>query len=309
MEKTRACPTVHLVNDDLVILPVTLLTKMSSQENDGMADGSHSQTHVVSFQTLSAEGDLLLQRGCLHEAIDIYSKALAIRPTDKHCLVSRSKCYIQIGSPELGLKDADASIRNDPNFFKGIYQKAQALYAQGDFEAALMFFHRGHLMRPEMDEFRIGIQKAREAIENSIGHPREFHISVPLKLKRFLNDKQVARMTVVQEAASAKRGSVFKGDLTSPYNYAGPLNPNLENKLLEELYDDKTYLEGLLKDKDFVSFPDDHIVDLVKDGLRYIQTRVEFWRQQNPLYARPKGKRIKPRMDRGIRKDVPVVEK
>lgn len=34
---------------------------------------------------------------------------------------------------------------------------------------ALVSYHRGHLARPEMEEFRLGIQKAREAIDNSIG--------------------------------------------------------------------------------------------------------------------------------------------
>jgi hypothetical protein len=49
------------------------------------------------------------------------------------------------------------------------YQKAEVLYAKGDFEMALVSYHRGHLARPEMEEFRLGIQKAREAIDNSIG--------------------------------------------------------------------------------------------------------------------------------------------
>ena len=259
----------------------------------------NAQESVVSFSTLSAEGDLLLQRGCLHEAIAVYSKALAIRPNDKHCLVCRSKCYIQIVSPELGLADANASIKQDPNFFKGVYQKAQALYAQGDFESALMYYHRGYLMRPEMDEFRIGIQKSREAIENSIGNPKECRINVPQKLKRYLNEKAVARLAAIEAAnvsGNNKRGSVLNVDFSSPYNYAGSLNPSLESKLLGELHEDKIYLEGLLADKDFIDFPDEQINQFVSDGLRYIKTRVEFWRQQNPLYARPKEKRIKPRM-------------
>lgn len=53
--------------------------------------------------------------------------------------------------------------------FQGIYQKAQALYYQGDFEMALVFYHRGHKLRPELQEFRLGIQKAQEAIDNSVG--------------------------------------------------------------------------------------------------------------------------------------------
>ena len=52
---------------------------------------------------------------------------------------------------------------------QGVYQKAQALYYQGDFEMALVFYHRGHKLRPELQEFRLGIQKAQEAIDNSVG--------------------------------------------------------------------------------------------------------------------------------------------
>lgn len=39
----------------------------------------------------------------------------------------------------------------------------------GDFEYALVHYHRGHKLRPELNEFRLGIQKAKEAIDNSIG--------------------------------------------------------------------------------------------------------------------------------------------
>lgn len=53
--------------------------------------------------------------------------------------------------------------------FQGIFQKAQALYYQGDFEMSLVFYHRGHKLRPELQEFRLGIQKAQEAIDNSVG--------------------------------------------------------------------------------------------------------------------------------------------
>lgn len=243
---------------------------MEGIENDGN-DGLDS---IVSFPTLSAEGDLLLQKGCIHEAIEIYTKALRIRPTDKHCLVSRSKCYIQIGSPELALDDANESIKNDPQFFKGIYQIASALYAQGDFESALLFYHRGHAMKPEMSDFRIGIQKSREAIENAIGS-KSTRIKIPSKLAKFLN----------QPILKSKK-SLFGLDAHRPYEFKADMRSNVQNKFLGELYEDKLYLEGLLSDKDFKDFPDDEIVTVVQEGLRFISTRVEFWRQQNPLFAR-----------------------
>ena len=58
---------------------------------------------------------------------------------------------------------------DDLLFPQGIFQKAEAMYYKGDFELALVFYHRGHKLRPELQEFRLGIQKAQEAIENSVG--------------------------------------------------------------------------------------------------------------------------------------------
>jgi hypothetical protein len=51
---------------------------------------------------------------------------------------------------------------------RGILQKAETLYTTGDFEFALVFYHQGYKLRPDQ-EFKVGIQKAQEAINNSAG--------------------------------------------------------------------------------------------------------------------------------------------
>ncbi|KAJ3308171.1 Tetratricopeptide repeat protein 25 [Blyttiomyces sp. JEL0837] len=293
-------------------------------------DEENPENLVATFQTLSAEGDLLAQKGSFVESIDVFTRALNIRPTDKHCLVARSKCYIQVGSPELALQDANTSLADDPSFFKGIFQKAEALYAQGDFELALMFYHRGNRLRPELDEFRIGIQKSREAIENSIGHFKEYRIQVPPRLRKKLaavlgqGGWGISAMGgdgagVVTGGGDMGTGAVGVGGggkaggvgsiggpgattttTTTTSSQKEPnMSPLMEYKLLGELYEDKLYLQNLICDRDFVEYPDDEVISLVNEGLRYLSTRVEFWRQQNPLYARPKQKKIKPRMDKG----------
>jgi len=52
---------------------------------------------------------------------------------------------------------------------QGLFQKANALYQMGDFEYALVYYHRGSKLRPDLTEFTQGIHKAQEAINNSIG--------------------------------------------------------------------------------------------------------------------------------------------
>ena len=96
-------------------------------------------------------------------------QALDFQPDDRACLVSRSHCYLQLGNTTAALKDVEESLIEDKNYLKGLFQKAEVLYAMGDFEFALMFYHRGNKIRPQMQEFLLGIQKAQEAINNSIG--------------------------------------------------------------------------------------------------------------------------------------------
>ena len=81
----------------------------------------------------------------------------------------RSKCHLKLGDADSALKDAESCLKDTNDFTKGLFQKAEALYAMGDFEFALVHYHRGNKLRPELNEFRLGIQKAREAIDNSIG--------------------------------------------------------------------------------------------------------------------------------------------
>ncbi|TPX60833.1 hypothetical protein PhCBS80983_g01533 [Powellomyces hirtus] len=285
---------------------------------NGDPDAEAPENLVAKFQILAAEGDLLAQRGSWSAAIDAYTRALVIRPADKHCLVSRSRCHINGGNGRPALADAELALKEDPEFFKGVYQKAEALYAIGDFETALVFYHRGNRLRPELDEFRTGIQKAREAIENGIGNPKDTRINVPQNLRKQL----AAAAAVEQEAASdpstrkanAKDGGgggariAFASSSNTPQDKSGGggssnsnnfLTPALESKLLGELYEDKMYLEELLSDRDFTECPDEQVLSLVTDGIRYLQARIDFWRQQNPIYARPKEKRIKPRMEKG----------
>ena len=47
--------------------------------------------------------------------------------------------------------------------------KGEALYQKGDFELALMCYHRAKKIRPGAPEYERGIKKAEAAIENTIG--------------------------------------------------------------------------------------------------------------------------------------------
>uniref|UniRef100_A0A3P8YQS2 Outer dynein arm-docking complex subunit 4 n=1 Tax=Esox lucius TaxID=8010 RepID=A0A3P8YQS2_ESOLU len=227
------------------------------------------------FSTYMAEGDQLFHKGEYVKAIESYSTALIIQPDERNCLVARSKCYVKMGDPDNALRDAEASLKEDKEFFKGLYQKAEALYTMGDFEFALVFYHRGHKLRPELQEFRLGIQKAQEAIHNSVGSPS----SVKLENK---GDLSFFHQT------DDGRESMVKREMKQQ-------NQKMAKLLLGELYSDKEYLEKLLKDEDLVKSKmrgGERLQDIIVNCITYLDTRTEFWRQQKPIYARERDRKL-----------------
>ncbi|GAB1869731.1 Outer dynein arm-docking complex subunit 4 [Camponotus japonicus] len=107
--------------------------------------------------------------GDFNVAISCINKALDMNPNDKDALIARSKCHLLLGNPQKALDDAEAALRLNPkdsSNAKAVYCKAEALYHLGDFEMSLMYYYRGMRIRPEFDQFRLGVQKAKDAIQN-----------------------------------------------------------------------------------------------------------------------------------------------
>ncbi|KAF1404228.1 Tetratricopeptide repeat protein 25, partial [Spheniscus humboldti] len=221
--------------------------------------------------------------------------ALKLRAGDKHCLVARSKCYLKLGDTENSLKDAEASLQNDKTFSKGLYQKAETLYTMGDFEFALVFYHRGYRLRPELQKFRLGIEKSQEAIVNCVGSP---------SLVKLENKEDLCFIS--RQAESKKANQKLQNKVTMDQKWTRkqrPVrNPKTERQLLGELYADKAYLEKLLKDEDLMESSTKQgikVADLVLSGISYLDTRSEFWQQQKPIYARVRERKL--RQQRWIR--------
>ncbi|KAM8945602.1 outer dynein arm-docking complex subunit 4 [Pelodytes ibericus] len=242
-----------------------------------------------SFTTYMAEGEQLCQKGEYKKAVECFSNALILQPAEKNCLVARSKCFLKLGEPESALRDAEDSLRNESDFFKGLYQKAEALYSMGDFEFALVYYHRGYKLRPEFKEFRLGIQKAQEAIENSVGTPSSVKLD---------NKGDIQFLSKQEESKKAKQKVTIKPSKkdSKQQKKVDPLrSQKTTRQLLGELYSDKEYLESLLKDEDLVKGnirSGIKLQDLIMNGILYLDTRTDFWRQQKPIYARERDRKI-----------------
>ncbi|XP_059176254.1 outer dynein arm-docking complex subunit 4-like isoform X2 [Physella acuta] len=260
------------------------------KDNDSDA-GTDDQGVVGTFETLRDEGEHFVHVKQYEKAIESFTKALEMKAGDKTCLVVRSKCYLMLGNAEKALADAEAALEQDEDGkrdIRALNMKAEALYQKGDFESALVFYHRGNKLRPELQEFRLGIQKCEEAIDNSIGTPNAVHLEATGDLSYFYKQneqkKQQKGYTKVNQPAKKEE----KKERQRPQEGT---NSKTTKELLGELYKDKEYLEKLF---DCLSNngnqTDDYIKGRACDGLEYLNSRSDFWRQQKPMYARKREK-------------------
>ena len=83
---------------------------------------------VSSFQSYAAEGDILAKQGDFRKSIAAYTKALNLRPNDKNALVARSKCHLLLGDSRAALGDAEASLKEEPDFFKVSISNAREFF-------------------------------------------------------------------------------------------------------------------------------------------------------------------------------------
>merc|ERR1719167_1904866 len=152
---------------------------------------------------LIAEGDKLYINGDFEKALVMYDLVLSEDADNISSLVARSRCYTRLGKLELALKDAEKVLKKDKKCQEALYQKAETLYQLGRYEHALVYYHRGHKLRPELDHFRIGIQKSQDAI---LGHLQMCNLKI-LKRTGFEKDrlflKQIQRTELKTQIAQS----------------------------------------------------------------------------------------------------------
>ncbi|XP_071053157.1 outer dynein arm-docking complex subunit 4 [Onthophagus taurus] len=207
-------------------------------------------------------------------------QALELNPTEKNALVARSKCYLLLGQPENGLKDAETALSMDKSFIKALFQKAESLYYLGDFEHSLMYYHRGLKVRPDHEGFKLGVQKAQKAIENAIGGA--FLVKVPSRSAT----KQTNSIKVeTPKTPTTLDGKTEKTCSNRTRSRTRRCASSKKSSLLRELGADKDYLDNLLNHPDLrcqFKENDNEIIDCIKDAVEYLNKRQEFWRQQLP---------------------------
>ncbi|KAI8814218.1 hypothetical protein BJ742DRAFT_786847 [Cladochytrium replicatum] len=199
-----------------------------------------AQSPQALFHTLASEAEGLARREYFVEAIDVFTNALSIPgfEHDKVCLAGRSRCYLLCGNPKLALNDADECMKIDSTFVRGVYQKAESLYDLGEFETALIFYHRGNRLRPDSDDFKMGIQKSTKGIQAAVS---KLNVKKWKELQKLINRNTSSMNSATNKNAGATNANRERKLVrTSDRRMDVPalnFDADLEREMLEELYE------------------------------------------------------------------------
>ncbi|XP_043911377.1 outer dynein arm-docking complex subunit 4-like [Protopterus annectens] len=111
----------------------------------------------------------------------------------------------------------------------------------GNFEYALVLYHRGHKLHPVLQEFRLGVQKAQEAIENSVGS------SSALKLEENIELPSSKQEEVPKQKFNMKIKRKDEGQQKKKIREI-PKNEEMDVELVGAYYIERLSLEGRIKD-------------------------------------------------------------
>lgn len=289
----------------------------NAHERSDSAD-SNPEDKAIMFFSLVTEGDLLTRRGDYTLAIKKYTEALEIKPDSISTLICRARCHTLQGDVSNAIADAEKVLVLQPDSPKAILCKADALFEGGNFEMAMVWYHRGERLRGDIQEFTTGIARCHKVIEMAVetvdvnrirlqrakDKMRERssmdELAIRLSTNVLFDHSAVAtrqpkpqtfpakssdgKNTQLTKSIKGKKATTVYGQLTkdSPVRRSS----TIEHNLLEEIYEDYTFIKELKTDLSLMNVCDGQVGDLVNDAVKYLDSRIDFWQARNPKGAK-----------------------
>ncbi|TYJ02018.1 hypothetical protein E1A91_A13G196300v1 [Gossypium mustelinum] len=120
-----------------------------------------------------SRGDEAFKGKDFHMAVDAYTQAIDLDPTDAALHSNRSLCWIRLGQAEHALTDARACRALRPDWPKACYREGAALRLLQKYDEAANAFYEGVQLDPENKELVNAFREAVEAVRKFHGTDQE----------------------------------------------------------------------------------------------------------------------------------------
>ncbi|KAK3100163.1 hypothetical protein FSP39_015593 [Pinctada imbricata] len=117
---------------------------------------------------LKADGNLYFGRRDFEKAIELYSLALDLAPSDHLLLSNRSHAFASLDRFKEGLEDAERVIMLRPDWPKGYFRKGCSLYGLGQYEDTVVSFLQCLALDPSVVTAKSYLSKALHRILSTV---------------------------------------------------------------------------------------------------------------------------------------------
>lgn len=126
---------------------------------------------VQKLDRMKEEGNSHFKGGRYQQAVDIYTSALEVDPSNKgtnsKLLNNRAMCYSKLKQGQLAIQDCDKAIQLDPSYTKAKKTRAKALGEGGDWEEAVRAYKSIQEQSPEEPGIAKDIRNAELELKKS----------------------------------------------------------------------------------------------------------------------------------------------
>lgn len=116
-----------------------------------------------------------IKYGNFPEAIQLYSKAIELLPSNAILYANRSMCHCTIGSGESAVKDAEKATELDPSYPKGYYRLGSAHFKAGNYVEAKASLEKGLGLVPDDKDMTAKLRAVDDIMKNSSNNGKTSH--------------------------------------------------------------------------------------------------------------------------------------
>ncbi|CAF5216857.1 unnamed protein product, partial [Rotaria magnacalcarata] len=156
---------------------------------------------------LISKGNTAYSSGEIDEAIDLYTRALAIDENNHILYSNRSAAYAKLENYENAIKDAEQCIKIKPDFIKGYTRKASVLAFLKRYDDAIKVYEAGLAIDPNNQQIITELEAARKSAAEAPPNGFSFFAD-PLfinqlmsnpKAKELLKDPETAKLVKMMQ--------------------------------------------------------------------------------------------------------------
>jgi small glutamine-rich tetratricopeptide repeat-containing protein alpha len=178
-------------------------------------------------EALKSKGNAAISQKDYKTAVDYYTQALKIHPTNPIYLSNRAAAYSNIGDYDSAIKDAETAVDTDPSYSKAWSRLGHARFSKGDFKGS-------------MDAYKAGIDA-----EGNGGTPL-MKIGYDTAKKRYEEEEALVGASKSRSGAGSPAAAPGGFDFASMLNNPAIANSPLMNAAKEKLGSEG--LEGMMND-------------------------------------------------------------